>query len=839
MKTIFKGKLSACQNIADSFRKCGKFGNRKFSKMASVFLALAYISSFAAYAEPLIYNFDDEEFNSFDGTVSDGIGANTGTVHNDGAINFKYLDGYHNMLLEYAANASVDSRIQNVNIAEWGQIFVLETQINVAEFPEGKTVDLLKSTGTPPKVRWYITSDNKMHLDINNGTGGVISAYSDLRMLPGVWMKLYAVVDLTKNNMTDAIQMYTVYGDYEFKNYFGRGVNGSLAVGAANYDNDMNQATKTYSIPATEDGDMAVRYYRNLTIDSEYSMTVSKRCRGLMLFVDGDLTVNGTISMTARGCHANPVETVVSNDTPRPPSDGNPVSPDGLKLTFNTLTGKTEGASANLNGCGMTAKSVADSDFPAFEGNGVVVSIAKVGGTAGSLGGNLQSGGLGGNSASSCAGGGGGGDASSISYAVAGNGATGTCFSGGGGGGGTFSYVSTTYYPPGTDQSVLHVNEACQADSAGAYGGSGGKGHYADYTWIPNFIYGMPNIDTWVDVLNKGGGGAGNPEGQNSDPNNPPGNGAGGLLIIIVKGRVAIGSSGRIESNGSVGGRPYGYGGGGGGSGGGTIVIAHVGNLTNAGVIKTEGGLGGVGRTYWKDTGGDGQTYDMNFNPGGGKGGDGGVQIVGELSPLTEDNPENLWELNVKGSYMTGVSLGADTVDLIQRDGNFAMKTDFIKISSNASFDSFNTNDFYGLEDVSYVAPDASAWIIIDPEYMIKRIINPPGDLNADGSLKDGVTAQKETYPAESGAAEPFHGIFEINFQLETENFNGPLVINYFIKRPEDSGWLKIGQKVHLTGNGKDVKFYWDSHKDAHDWTYNKAQPYKSGDPAQFKFEIE
>ena len=78
-------------------------------------------------------------------------------------------------------------------------------------------------------------------------------------------------------------------------NYFGTGADGDVTISA---DTELG---------TTEDGDILVKNYGNLTIDAAKTLTVDNRCRGLVLFVDGNLVVNGTISMTARGAWADPV----------------------------------------------------------------------------------------------------------------------------------------------------------------------------------------------------------------------------------------------------------------------------------------------------------------------------------------------------------------------------------------------------------------------------------------------------------------------------------------------------------------------------------------------------
>lgn len=57
----------------------------------------------------------------------------------------------------------------------------------------------------------------------------------------------------------------------------------------------------TYCLASEEDGDPVYLTTDDLTIDENCTLTVCNRCKGLYIHVKGDLTVNGTISMTARG----------------------------------------------------------------------------------------------------------------------------------------------------------------------------------------------------------------------------------------------------------------------------------------------------------------------------------------------------------------------------------------------------------------------------------------------------------------------------------------------------------------------------------------------------------
>lgn len=55
---------------------------------------------------------------------------------------------------------------------------------------------------------------------------------------------------------------------------------------------------------STVDGNPVVLSYRNFTVNAGHLVTTTNRCKGLYLYIAGDLTVNGTLSMTARGANA-------------------------------------------------------------------------------------------------------------------------------------------------------------------------------------------------------------------------------------------------------------------------------------------------------------------------------------------------------------------------------------------------------------------------------------------------------------------------------------------------------------------------------------------------------
>lgn len=320
-------------------------------------------------------------------------------------------------------------------------------------------------------------------------------------------------------------------------NYFGNGLDGIVTISS-------NTSLVVPNKNGSYDGDMVVMNYQSLTINNGVTLTTDQPCRGLLIYVDGNCTVNGILSMKQRGALANP--------TVNGASDLNPVSSDGLRFPFRTSSGTTSLSSSNilLNGCGNLARSSIE-NHPSLFSNGTVITISRTG----AAGGGSNSSGNNGSTGQSGGGGGGQSLQGQAPQGVGGNGAAGTCFSGGSGGGG--GGWDNGAGGPGT-----------------LYGGRGGDGNGA----------GGCNFHT--------GGGSGNPRGNGTCSNVAAEEGTGGLIVLVVKGNLTIGSGGRITAEGSAGGYPTATNLGnsrGGGSGGGNIVLAYSGIYTNNGTVTANG----------------------------------------------------------------------------------------------------------------------------------------------------------------------------------------------------------------------------------------------------------
>ena len=325
-----------------------------------------------------------------------------------------------------------------------------------------------------------------------------------------------------------------------YANYFGTGKDGSLTISSS------AQVSASLNNISREFGDPVIKNFQNLTIGSGILFSPLRACRGMIIYCTGDLTVNGTISMTGKGGGvgskvASPIGFATSTDSRYDLVDGT--------LYFNNFSSSTAG------GYGIpTHWTWAPSGSVWFRNYKIRVPLSGSvdggnGASTAAASGNAGSAGI-----FSCGGGGGGGSGES-QYGTFGSGASGgrgTIFSGGGGGGG------------------------------GGGGCCGGN---------------VPGTSGFLERGGAGGASPNGPAGGGAGTTTTGGNGTlgvGGLLILIVRGNIII--NGTISSNGASGGngvRISKGSGGGGGSGGGRIIITYGGTYTNAGSVVANGGSGG------------------------------------------------------------------------------------------------------------------------------------------------------------------------------------------------------------------------------------------------------
>lgn len=333
--------------------------------------------------------------------------------------------------------------------------------------------------------------------------------------------------------------------------FVGNGSDGDVVISS-------NTSLVVPSKSGSYDGDVVVRQYNSLTINSGFTLTTDQPCRGLWIFVKNNCTINGILSMTGRGPYANPY----SGGS----SDGLAVSSSGIKIALKTTGGSSASfdysTATDLNGLGVPLKNVfINNNVKYTQGRVEIITIPRDGSSGAPTGYSTGPGYAGGdaNGSTTFTGGGGGGGRGD-GGATIGAGGISSCFGGGSGSG---------------------AARASTSGAATAYGGPGSSAAISCGSC-------------------QGGGGAGNPGGSGAAGAASGENGTGGFIVLIVGGDLTIGATGSIQANGVSGGNasvvgPYvNEGGGGGGSGGGCVIIGHKGGLYNTGSITANGGSGGA-----------------------------------------------------------------------------------------------------------------------------------------------------------------------------------------------------------------------------------------------------
>ncbi|MEA2112796.1 MAG: hypothetical protein U9P50_02370 [Patescibacteria group bacterium] len=212
-------------------------------------------------------------------------------------------------------------------------------------------------------------------------------------------------------------------------NYFGEGTDGDVTI-SSNTDLTVPNKDGSYN------GDMVVKHYNSLTINESVTLTTDQPGKGMMIYVKEDLTVNGTLSMTARGAYVNPETAGVSST--------------GLRIIREKSGGTDTLSASDLAGCG-TAATTAEANQGAISSNGTIFKVERMGAAGG--GPDWRTPGQSGDYMSGGGGGGGGG----------GMGAQGTCFSGGSAGGGSSNATS-------------YGGQGGSCSKAGCGGGAGNPG---------------------------------------------------------------------------------------------------------------------------------------------------------------------------------------------------------------------------------------------------------------------------------------------------------------------------------------------------------------------------
>ncbi|OZB95945.1 hypothetical protein [Paenibacillus sp. XY044] len=335
---------------------------------------------------------------------------------------------------------------------------------------------------------------------------------------------------------------------------------------------DIKISTNTTYNPTN--GGVILTKVKNYTVDAGVTVTASGPCLGLIIYAEGDITINGTIDMSKMaGDVADPINATVLSWPLFVAAD----MPPNALVTDQSIVNRAFLYGGRGGDGGKGADGLIWSSVNGWIATSGVVGVGSIGGKGSVL---PMQGGIGG-------GGGGGG----AGYQ---NG------SGGSGGNGNIGRGITPN--PAILLSPSSVN------GASGNNGSGGVGQNVSVT--SGARSGTPGIAY--------GGGTGG-TGATSNTYNTSSNGyslssdgserAGGLIVLIARGNITVGSTGKILANGgkgtagTAGGNLSsiyanycnGGGGGGGGAGGGCIFIRYGGTYTNNGTVTALGGAGSAG----------------------------------------------------------------------------------------------------------------------------------------------------------------------------------------------------------------------------------------------------
>ena len=332
-----------------------------------------------------------------------------------------------------------------------------------------------------------------------------------------------------------------------YANYFGTGKDGSVTISSSAQISSSTSPAGLNNI-SSEYGDPVVKNFQNLTINSGLLFSPLRPCRGLVIYCTGNLTVNGTISMTGKGGGvankiAAPIGIASSTDSRYDLVDAT--------LYFNNFSSSTAG------GYGIpTHWNWAPSGSAWFNNYKIRIPLS------GSVAGGSAAGGVGAAGIFCCGGGGGGGTNPSGPGAVGGRG---TIFGGGGGGG-------------GQGATGIGIFEA-----GGASGVGGGAGSPAG-VGVPNGSTGVGGLLILIvrgsitinGTLSSNGTNGGNTSPASPVSTNTGGGGSGGGRIMIIYGGTYV-NGGTVVASGGPGGTGFpGRSGGAGGAGAITVKKVHV-----------------------------------------------------------------------------------------------------------------------------------------------------------------------------------------------------------------------------------------------------------------------
>lgn len=100
--------------------------------------------------------------------------------------------------------------------------------------------------------------------------------------------------------------MFTLRYNEEAINFQLQGEEGVSEEFGDGSDGVLNTTSNVIIPVAQQDVTTVIKNYKSLTINAGHTMSLASRCRGLIIYVDGDVVINGTIDVTGKSAFVNP-----------------------------------------------------------------------------------------------------------------------------------------------------------------------------------------------------------------------------------------------------------------------------------------------------------------------------------------------------------------------------------------------------------------------------------------------------------------------------------------------------------------------------------------------------
>ena len=176
-------------------------------------------------------------------------------------------------------------------------------------------------TGLPSQADINTLTANVAMLGFKVAVNGSLSKYNLVDQTIDEFIDTSGIDSGATSSMNHSSGSYT---SIQPGNYFGDGSDGAFT-SSGGHSQTVANANGTY------DADMYIGQYTSFNLQAGHTFTTNQSCRGMLLYVEGDCTINGTLDMSGRGANADPTNTSSWGSAC---SYGNTVGTNGFQIGF-------------------------------------------------------------------------------------------------------------------------------------------------------------------------------------------------------------------------------------------------------------------------------------------------------------------------------------------------------------------------------------------------------------------------------------------------------------------------------------------------------------------------